>query len=79
MFQRRALAEELGELIARLHSRGVVHRDLHGGNILLRPAAGGFRLWLVDLAPLRFLRECPAEAVLAQNLGRLRATRSWNN
>ncbi|MFO0918136.1 MAG: lipopolysaccharide kinase InaA family protein [Planctomycetaceae bacterium] len=49
MFQRAALAEELGELIARLHSRGVVHRDLHGGNILLRPAAGGFRLWLVDL------------------------------
>ncbi len=70
--QRRALAEQLGELIGQMHSRGVIHRDLHAGNLLLRCRADELHLWLVDLAPLRFLRSSPSVAEIANNLGRLR-------
>ena len=47
---RRALAGQLGELVARLHAAGLVHRDLHAGNILIRAApADQVELWLIDL------------------------------
>lgn len=47
---RMKLAVALGEFTARLHNAGVVHRDYHAGNILVRrDRAGGMKLWLIDL------------------------------
>lgn len=42
----RALAT-LGRLLAQLHERGVIHRDVHGGNVLVD--ADG-RLWFTDFS-----------------------------
>jgi tRNA A-37 threonylcarbamoyl transferase component Bud32 len=50
--ERRALLAELGALVRRLHGSGVVHRDLHVGNLLVTSHG----LLLLDLAsalPLR--------------------------
>ncbi len=33
--ERRGLLRALGELVARMHAAGLVHRDLHGGNVLV--------------------------------------------
>lgn len=46
---RQTLARELGALLARLHEAGVVHRDIHPGNVLVSCAGGNPRLWLIDL------------------------------
>jgi len=49
-FSRRTmLAVELGGLVRRLHRHGVYYRDLHAGNILIRPRDGGHDLWCIDL------------------------------
>lgn len=54
---RQALARELGRLLADMHDAGIVHRDLHTGNVLLdlgdedRP-----RLYLIDLHAVRLGR-----------------------
>jgi tRNA A-37 threonylcarbamoyl transferase component Bud32 len=47
---RQRLAQALGVFLARLHAAGVIHRDLHPGNLLLRIGADDQpRLWLIDL------------------------------
>ncbi|MBY0522494.1 MAG: lipopolysaccharide kinase InaA family protein [Gemmataceae bacterium] len=47
---RQRLAEELGAFLARMHDAGVVHHDLHPGNLLLRQGAENrMELFLVDL------------------------------
>ncbi len=53
--RRQRLAREVGKLVARLHARGLVHRDLAVQNVLLRERAGGdgFDLWFVDLDEVR--------------------------
>ena len=43
--RRRRIARELGSLVRALHDAGVVHHDLHAGNVLWSPAGG---LALVD-------------------------------
>ncbi|MFO0561209.1 MAG: lipopolysaccharide kinase InaA family protein [Polyangiales bacterium] len=43
---RRALGS-LGRLLSQLHERGVVHRDVHGGNVLVD---GEGRLWFTDFS-----------------------------
>lgn len=51
---RQQLAVALGEFIARLHATGVVHRDLHCGNVLIRLDANGQpALYLIDLHAVR--------------------------
>jgi len=49
--QRRHLARRLGELVRALHDAGAVHRDLHAGNVLVRPDGS---LALVDFHRARF-------------------------
>lgn len=49
---RRMLAEKLAQLVARLHAGGLVHRDMHAGNVLVRIGIDGIRLWLIDPSPL---------------------------
>jgi tRNA A-37 threonylcarbamoyl transferase component Bud32 len=39
----------LAELIGRMHAAGVIHRDLHCGNVLVRAEGGGIDLVLMDL------------------------------
>lgn len=43
----RAALGSLGRLLSQLHERGVVHRDVHGGNVLV-DARG--RLWFTDFS-----------------------------
>jgi tRNA A-37 threonylcarbamoyl transferase component Bud32 len=48
--RRQKLAVRLGTLIATLHANGLVHGDLHAGNVLIRNEPGGeLQLWLIDL------------------------------
>lgn len=51
--KRRALAKALGALVAHLHARGLVHRDLAVQNILLREKGEGFELWFLDAEEIR--------------------------
>jgi tRNA A-37 threonylcarbamoyl transferase component Bud32 len=53
---RQELAGALGEFLARLHDAGIVHNDLHAGNILVRldPDDRPF-LYLIDLHAVRLL------------------------
>ena len=51
---RQSLARALGEFIARLHAAGVIHRDLHCGNLLVRLDADDHpALFLIDLHTVR--------------------------
>jgi tRNA A-37 threonylcarbamoyl transferase component Bud32 len=47
---RRNLTDELAELVAKLHEAGVLHPDLHSGNVLVRlHADNSVELFLIDL------------------------------
>jgi len=55
-FQERARAGGKPELLARLaslalrlHGAGVLHRDLHGGNLLVRRSGADYELFVIDL------------------------------
>jgi tRNA A-37 threonylcarbamoyl transferase component Bud32 len=51
------LARELGKLFARMHDAGIVHSDLHPGNLLVRLDGGDrVRLYLIDLHDVRLGR-----------------------
>lgn len=52
--RRQKLAVRLGMLIATLHTHGLVHGDLHAGNVLIREEPlQELRLWLIDLHAVR--------------------------
>ncbi|HMF12658.1 MAG TPA: lipopolysaccharide kinase InaA family protein [Gemmataceae bacterium] len=54
---RQRLAVSLGEFLARMHEAGIVHRDLHAGNVMVgRSEAGEPRLHLLDLHSVRLGR-----------------------
>lgn len=47
---RQNLAVELGRLVARIHDAGILHHDLHAGNLLARIGAdGNVQLFVIDL------------------------------
>lgn len=76
---RRRLAVALGRFLARLHAAGVVHRDFHPGNLLLRfDAAGSPSLWLLDLHTVSLGPPChwPARLVNLSVLNRYFALRA---
>ncbi|HEV3257683.1 MAG TPA: lipopolysaccharide kinase InaA family protein [Gemmataceae bacterium] len=54
---RQRLAAALGELVARMHDAGIVHNDLHAGNLLVRLGADDqVFLYLIDLHAVRLGR-----------------------
>lgn len=73
----RRLLSSLAPVLARLHGRGIVHRDLSDGNILVfeneeaaaAPAGGGFRFLFLDTNRVR--RRRPGIFNRARNLVRL--------
>ena len=79
---RRALAEAMGELTARLHQAGFVHIDFHPGNLLVRfDETGHPRLAMVDLDALRVRkrltwRDARANLALLNHYFWLRSARS---
>ncbi len=54
---RHELAQRVGELIAKLHSEGFQHRDLHAGNILVKPDGEVLFADAAGLRPGHYLRE----------------------
>jgi tRNA A-37 threonylcarbamoyl transferase component Bud32 len=60
-----ALSVRLGDLLARLHDAGVVHHDLHAGNLLVRLTPGDEpELFLIDLHAVRIGRRLGWQARL---------------
>jgi tRNA A-37 threonylcarbamoyl transferase component Bud32 len=53
--ERRRLVDAAAAFLASVHARGVSHADLKGSNLLVRERAGGFELFLVDLAEVRLV------------------------
>ena len=54
--KRTHLLSQLAEFIRDLHNKGIHHRDLHCGNILLQHKDDSLRFYLVDLYSVRRLR-----------------------
>lgn len=79
---RQRLAKELGALLARLHDAGIVHHDLHPGNLLVRLDADDQpSLYLIDLHAVRLgrplsWRASRANLVVLNRWFVLRASRS---
>ena len=76
------LAVALGEFVARLHDAGIVHKDLHAANLLIRLAPGDCpSLYLIDLhdvslgQPLKW-RASRENLVMLNRWFALRASRS---
>ncbi len=51
---RQHLASELGKLVARIHEAGILHHDLHAGNLLVRVADDDrVQLFVIDLLAVK--------------------------
>lgn len=74
---RESLRAQLGQMLARLHTHGIYHRDLHAGNFLVRSAEGEATLYLLDLhaARVRAMGMCRRDVV--QNLAMVCAFGSY--
>jgi Ser/Thr protein kinase RdoA (MazF antagonist) len=60
----------LAELVGQLHNAGVLHHDLHTGNVLLQDDGPRMRLTLMDLHRVGRRRR-PSRRALARNLAQL--------
>ncbi|MBM4311525.1 MAG: hypothetical protein FJ119_11355 [Deltaproteobacteria bacterium] len=64
--QRFGLTRQLARLSATMHSAGMISRDYHAGNIVIRPAAdGGFELFLIDLHSARVRKKARAAHIIS--------------
>lgn len=70
---KRRLNSQMATLLAKLHSKGILHKDLKAGNIMVEDGLGGPRLLLLDLDAMRFKRSiCRRDMIL--NLAQLDAS-----
>jgi tRNA A-37 threonylcarbamoyl transferase component Bud32 len=53
------LATDLGHFMALVHRAGILHRDLHAGNILVQCRDDGLRLYLIDLHAVELGSDLP--------------------
>lgn len=67
----------LAQLIGRMHAAGVIHRDLHCGNILVRTDAGVDQLVLTDLHRVQHRRRLSRRARAANLAQLLHDRRDW--
>jgi tRNA A-37 threonylcarbamoyl transferase component Bud32 len=76
----RKVVMRLADVIARLHNRGFIHRDLKGSNVLFD---GQLTPWLIDMDGVGFIRNVPMKAamrdlrILARVLEHDPARRRW--
>ncbi|HUQ67874.1 MAG TPA: lipopolysaccharide kinase InaA family protein, partial [Planctomycetaceae bacterium] len=68
---RHGLIDAVADLLATLHGRGLVHGDLHAGNVVVRRDADGWRAWLIDLSALRRPMGGVRPAAAFENLARI--------
>jgi len=66
----RLATRELASLVGQMHRQGVVHCDLHLGNVLVRDVAGRLELVLMDLHRMKH-RSQMSRRMLAANLAQL--------
>ncbi len=66
----RQVARRLAEMVARMHAAGVIHRDLHAGNVQVRSGERRGELVLMDLHRVRRRRRLSRRAKAA-NLAQL--------
>ena len=52
----RQAATAVGQAISHVHALGVLHADLHLGNLMVRQENNGFRAWVIDLDRARLVR-----------------------
>jgi tRNA A-37 threonylcarbamoyl transferase component Bud32 len=51
---REDILEAFGYFLAGIHSKGMLHNDLSGGNVLFRKTDEGISFWLIDLNRMKF-------------------------
>ena len=68
--QIRRMTSALGRLVGRLHACGVIHHDLHSGNLFIRTDGPGMRLVLMDLHRIALHRRA-RRATRAANIAQL--------
>jgi len=58
------LTRQLARLSAAMHSAGVLSRDFHAGNIMIRDRAPGFELFLIDMHRAQVVKQPPAAMII---------------
>ncbi len=74
------VAEALARLLAATHSAGILHRDLHAGNVLCRPGDGPDgqpRMWLLDLQKADIGRRLSAGRIVHNLSAMVSGLRAW--
>ena len=62
--------ESLAGFIAHVHSKGMIHNDLKGANVVVRKAGGGYEFHILDLDCVSFA-ECVPRSWIVRNLVQL--------
>jgi serine/threonine protein kinase len=70
---KRRLIEQMASALARLHKKGVLHRDLKASNVLIQAQGEGVRIVFLDLDAVRFKSRVSQKEVVL-NLAQLDAS-----
>ena len=61
---KRAFISSLAEFVAQIHSKGFVHNDLKGTNIIVREAVKGYEFHVLDLDCVAFRKRVPMSRIV---------------